>query len=300
MNKCGILCLLICLGFLSCQKENDVPGNDDSSSVTGLSLKYSEAESNAFLNPADYQEIFDFLSRPGLPEKHPGFFTKKTYVQGIKVTKSANNESPVYVAVIGEAASYNNALGYYYYEGEGGLNEKQKGEVLSSIYKTGTGGITLSNPIVASEMEGGKYQIYRLYGDLPNGNFSSGLVIRFYLLPNGYGSPKTIKLNKFGLPYIITTDTEFNEKGVVIANGKRAGYASHIAGKTSKGDLVFSFEDLNSGYSSVSDNDFNDLVFIVTDSYTIDKDGIATLLPLGKSSRLSVADTKWDDLLELR
>lgn len=65
-----------------------------------------------------------------------------------------------------------------------------------------------------------------------------------------------MKLDADGNPYLIATDWTANKEEVV----------SHVVGQSACGDMVIAFEDLNSTYSKSSDQDFNDLIFVVGDN----------------------------------
>lgn len=142
-------------------------------------------------------------------------------------------ESPVFVTYISEGASYGNTFGWYSY------NVNDKPEQRSDIE------LHVLFPHVSHRVlkQGDRLQI----GD---GNFPAGTVIGFFLIINGWGGG-TIHYDRetFYTDYTLNTDAQ----------------QQHVLFKQKElGDIVLTFEDDLT--SQQSDQDFNDIIFTVTDN----------------------------------
>lgn len=277
----------VCL-VISCQKEN-VPGAESESG----GVKY--AKDVTIEDQRDFGTAQNWLGSSGVLKAlvnglnqtvaHPEFFEKNP--SGIKVT----DNSFVYVTYVGNAASYNNVLGYYTYtedelgtytsgltRGTEAYNAKFQEFILAKIFARNpiTKETTFKNVVYAytRALEFGKtYQI----GKSDTEPLDKNTIVGFYLLPNAGndvlpysggdldGAALKVKWVTDGLgalrPIFIATNTEVNNNRQGDAN-----LVSHLMGRSACNDLVITFEDLNSIYSKESDYDYNDIVFVVRDN----------------------------------
>ncbi len=255
-------CLLV-----SCQKDN-TPSDTEEKGTVKYAVEVTTSDERNFGTTADWLGgSLDFLVegnnlRTRMPELiyKDGNIEKNVIVpKGFIVEK----ESFVYVTFVGEVADFNNVLGYYYYDSNAGIEED---EILSSLYASNpTDGLTFKN-IIYDQTKGLPFgTTFKLTAE--NGAmFGEGTVIGFCIMPNsGHGATTddhsittlpNITEDETGRPYFIATDWEVNKNEIV----------SHIVGQSACGDMVIAFEDLNSNYSGKSDDDFNDLVFVVGDN----------------------------------
>lgn len=156
-----------------------------------------------------------------------------TIQKNIVLTK----ESEIYVTFIDEAASYLNTLCWYSYNNTQPPLAKSaiaSSVVFPNISKTGEGG----------QLEPG-YTV-----KLGSGKFPAGTVIGFFLVINGWNDG-VINYNN----QTFFTNYELNE------NGKQ----QHVLFKESYFDyILIGFEDMV--FEDSSDNDFNDIIFSVSDN----------------------------------
>lgn len=162
-------------------------------------------------------------------KKHPALFDD-TYTQRIVLTK----DTEVFVTFIGEEASRSNTLGWYaYQENETPrANYDIKEQVIFPIVSHGV-------------LEAGDTRKINL------GKFKAGTVIGFYLIVSGWNAQsQTIDFKQ----NILYTDALLNKGGV----------KQHILFSEKQcNDLIVGFEDTN---LNVSDHDFNDILFKVSDN----------------------------------
>lgn len=146
-------------------------------------------------------------------------------------------ESEVYVTFIDEAASYRNTLCWYSFNKTQpplAKSEISSNVVFPNISKTGEGG----------QLEPG-YTV-----KLGGGKFPAGTVIGFFLVINGW-EDGAINYNK----QTFFTNYELNENG----------QQQHVLFKESYFDyIMIGFEDML--FTGTSDNDFNDILFSISDN----------------------------------
>ncbi len=252
--------------LVSCQKEDVVsPMEEDEAGV-----KYAEEvvvgqDKRDLGNRADWMgdngKLNLLLEGVALPPRLPDLFADngRLIPSGIQI---GSEESFVYVTYVGNVAAFNNVLGYYYYDP---AKEYVDSEViLNQIYRSTKKGIHFKNIIYdhTKDLEFGT--TFKL-SDNNGKKFKPGTVIGFCVMPNAGGDAYSIGKNRTKLPNVqmkdnnpifIATDRDVNKDGAI----------SHVVGQTACGDLVIGFEDLNSAYSTTSDQDFNDLVFLIGDN----------------------------------
>lgn len=143
------------------------------------------------------------------------------------------NESAVYVTYISEGASYSNTFGWYSY------NVNDKPEQRSDLK------LNILFPHVSYRIlkQGDRLQV----GD---GKFPAGTVIGFFLIINGWGGGEIhYDRETFYTDYALNTDAQ----------------QQHVLFKQKDlGDIVLTFEDDLTSHQS--DQDFNDIIFTVTDN----------------------------------
>lgn len=162
--------------------------------------------------------------------KNPGLF-EVTSEKRIVLSQS----SEVYLTFVSEGTAYQNSLGYYIYN--------------SNSIPSNTSQIELKIvfPNVSERVlkQGDMIQV----GDTA---FPAGTVIGFFLLIEGWQNG-TIDYNREK----IYTDHTFNVAGV----------QQHVLFKLENfGDIILGFEDITESTPGITDNDFNDMVFTVTDN----------------------------------
>ena len=143
------------------------------------------------------------------------------------------NESEIYVTFIAEGAGYQNSFGWYSYN-ENSKPTKASDLELNLLFPTVNGSILKQGDML----------------QLGNGKFPAGTVIGFFLIIRGWENG-TVHYDR----QTFYTDMSLNQDG----------QQQHVLFKQKDlGELVLSFEDeLTSG---VSDKDFNDIIFTVTDN----------------------------------
>ncbi len=247
--------------WASCNKDKvDVP-NDE---TTGA---YTKAADKVAYGEAIWGEASNWLGKNGvLNFLHEGRnlwnttlgqeIASKEVPSGFIVT--AEEGSDVFVTCVGGDASFKSILGYYTYQNGDNLTDA---DLLSRIFDTDESGNSYFKQVIFKVPEEGTEfsQTYKL------GFFPKGTVIGFYLVPNSVSSnvvgDKVIpKYDDKGRAIFIATDRKLNK---TIDNYDGGEKLSHIVGRSECGDLVVSFEDLNSMYSKTSDEDYNDLVIVV-------------------------------------
>lgn len=256
--------------LMGCQKEQPVDnGNDNEVATVKYATRITDGSDHRDLGtPADWMEESGSLSfLKASKNLHnntdmPGIFDNVP--TGIFVTQ----ESFVYATFVGNSANFNNVLGYYYYNVQDMPQdpEEARGFILTRIFQSNNAGLTFNNVIYhrTKNLEFG----YTFQLSDENGRpFQTGTMIGFYLLPNSgsdmvtyFDGTKQVSLPKVkmngNVPHFIATDYSVNKDEAV----------SHVVGQSACGDMVIAFEDLNSDYSGSSDEDFNDLVFLVGDN----------------------------------
>ncbi len=250
--------------MVGCQKDNGSPDLNKIQTESGevgikIATKVDAADDERdFGAPENWIGNQGSLSllKPGLPSVRSDLFVNVP--SGIKVTK----KSYVYVTFVGEVADYNNVLGYYTYN-EGALNGNlaaDRAYIMNQIFDSGANGVNFDRVVYYSSKEMQFKTTYRL--DNNGKEFDPGTIIGFYLLPNSSnGSVPKVEMRN-GYPAFIATDKSVNTP----ADMPQGGKISHLMGRSACGDLVVAFEDLNSMYSQKSDEDYNDLVFVVGDN----------------------------------
>jgi hypothetical protein len=249
---------------VSCQKDspNGEITTEDGGVVTVKSALVVTGEDERDLGTAS-----NWLGSSGmLSFLKPSKQIDQSYLEDVPTGIEMLQDGFLYVSFVGNSASFNNVLGYYHYNpadlselDEAGAQEY----ILNQIFE---GGNTLKvKQVVYSYTKGLEfgttYKLGAYEGDVLK-EFGKGTVVGFYLLPNASSDGSTPKVAMKGnRPVFIATDSQLNR---VDANSE--GKVSHIMGKSSCGDLVIAFEDRNSLYSQNSDEDFNDLVFLVGDN----------------------------------
>jgi hypothetical protein len=169
------------------------------------------------------------------------FFSNDTISKQLVLTK----ESEVYVTYIGEGAGWKNTLGYYTYNKN---NPPAKVEDLTK---------TILFPNISGVGEGGGLNP----GDMVQvgkGKFPAGTVISFYLVCIGWANGQTVP----GY-YTQYSDPWFNIKN----------HQQHLLFlEETCSDIVMTFEDIDQeDYLYYWDNDFNDVVFSISDNKDPDK-----------------------------
>lgn len=172
--------------------------------------------------------------------KYPQLFTSTT-TKELKLTK----ESEVYVTFVEEEAGWKNSFGYYVY------NEANPPQSIEQIQKT----ILFQN--VSQINEGGGLQTGDML-QLGKGKFPAGTVIGFYMVVQGWKNGNLVN----GI-YTHYTDTYLN----INSNQQ------HVLFKEKNcGDIVMTFEDISLTQGvAYRDNDFNDIIFTISDSSNPDK-----------------------------
>jgi hypothetical protein len=168
---------------------------------------------------------------------HPALF-------GSNVTNNLvlTTESEVYITFIGEGAAYKNTLGYYTY------NVNYPPSSVADIQKT----VLFPN---ASQVGGGGALQAGDRVQVGTGKFSTGTVIGFYLVAQGWKNG-----NLVDGAYTVYTDINLNL-------GK---YKQHVLFKENTcGDIVLGFEDIDNIFGG--DHDYNDVLFTISDSNDVTK-----------------------------
>lgn len=250
---------------VSCQKESPNNGEittEDGSVVTVKSALVATDEDERDLGTASSwlgsSGILSFLKESKQIDQ--------SYLEDVPTGIEMLRDGFLYVSFVGNSANFNSVLGYYHYNPAdvAGLDEASVQEyILNQIFE---GGNTLKVKQVVYNYTKGlefgtTYQLGAYEGDVLK-EFEKGTVVGFYLLPNA-GSKENAPMvaMRGNRPVFIATDSQLNR-----VNANSEGKVSHIMGKSSCGDLVIAFEDRNSLYSQSSDEDFNDLVFLVGDN----------------------------------
>jgi len=162
--------------------------------------------------------------------KNPALF-EATSEKRIVLSQS----SDVYLTFVSEGASFQNSLGYYVYNSN------------SIPSKTSQLGLNIVFPNVSDVIlkQGDMIQV-------GNTAFPAGTVIGFFLIRDGWQNG-LIQFNREK----IYTDQSFNVTGL----------QQHVLFKLENfGDIILGFEDVTETTPGFSDNDFNDIVFTVTDN----------------------------------
>lgn len=150
------------------------------------------------------------------------------------------SESAVYITFMDEVASWRNSLGYYTYNlsnPPASIDMLEKHILFPNVSQTNLGGALTKGDMV----------------QVGNKKFPANTVIGFYLIAKGWKSGNVTD----GL-YTHYTNTEFNpafsQQHTLFVNGEC-------------NELVLTFEDISlTEKLSYSDNDFNDLIFVITDN----------------------------------
>lgn len=176
-----------------------------------------------------FQKIMEsFPEKQNITESQPDLFASGAGKQ-VVLTKA----SPVYVTFISEGASLPNTFGWYSYTKNGKPSTAASLE-LHVLFPHVSGGVL---------KQGDRLQ-------LGEGTFPAGTVIGFFLIINGWENG-AVNFDR----QTFYTDTEFNPEGL----------QQHVLFKQDDlGDIVLTFEDQLT--SQVSDRDYNDIIFTVTDS----------------------------------
>jgi hypothetical protein len=176
-----------------------------------------------------FQKIMaEFPENKNVKSSHPELF-ENTTSRRVILTK----ESPVYLTFISEGASYQNSFGWYTY------NINAKPSDATQIEKH------ILFPHVSKRVlkQGDRLQL----GDKA---FPAGTVVGFFLIINGWESG-SINYDR----ETFYTDYEFNTDD----------QQQHVLFKQKElGDIVLAFEDIVTSHES--DQDFNDILFTVTDN----------------------------------
>jgi hypothetical protein len=164
-----------------------------------------------------------------------------TYQKQIVLTK----ESEVYVTFLYENAGWKNSFGYYTYNESSPptcVSQLTKHVLFPNVSMTGEGGALNSGDMV----------------QVGTGTFPAGTVIGFYLVCQGWCCGGMVD----GI-YTHYTDYQFN----------LGGYQQHTLFKEKNcGDIAMVFEDISMARPlSYTDNDFNDIMFVISDSSNPDK-----------------------------
>ncbi len=264
------------VALAGCQKE-DTPNANKETGEVDYAVDVTGIDARDFGKKTDWLSAtgsLSYLNGSNLPEMKPQLFYAldgEEYNKNIIVVPKGiyvKAESYIYVTFVGESANFNNVLGYYYYEAG---NTPDKAGILEQIFKSGPEGTFFKNIIYSNTKNLQFGQTFKLADD--DGNpFKAGTVVGFCIMPNSGGGNVVydngdytttlpqVKTDSDGNPYLIVTDWMVNKEKTV----------SHVVGQSACGDLVISFEDLNSNYSNTdSDQDFNDLVFVVGDNLVV-------------------------------
>lgn len=153
-------------------------------------------------------------------------------------------EADVFITFVDEEAAYKNSLGYYTYSldnpptSSADFEKIEKHILYPNISEVGSGGALAQGDMVKI------------------GRFPTGTVVGFYLITRGWRNGKVTKGE-----YIHYTNYEFNL-------GSKQQHTLFEEGQCN--ELVMTFEDLSlnppASYPIVSDKDFNDLIFVITDN----------------------------------
>lgn len=162
---------------------------------------------------------------------------KELFADTVQKSIVLSKESEVFVTFIDEAASYRNTLCWY------SFNQAQppllKSEISSNVVF----------PNISKTGEGGQLEPGHTV-KLGNGKFPAGTVIGFYLVINGWQDGVINYNNR-----TFFTNYELNENG----------QQQHVLFKESYFDyILMGFEDMLFGRTS--DNDFNDIIFSISDN----------------------------------
>ncbi len=293
MNKQSLFrkaVLLLCgaaLVLASCQKENKPAADENGAATVKYAVDVTPDDNRDWGTSTDWLGPSGRLSMLGkvqLPDKSPELFRTGGQVSvptGILVEE----ESYLYVTFVGEAANFNNVLGYYYYDPRQ-IAEFNEEVFLNQLFLSGEDGNVYFRNIIYTQTKklahGYTFQL-GIEGDGGSvAPFPANTIVGFCLFPHSGSGEDTEPVNEFselpkikmqgGKPVYITTDWQFNEGETL----------SHTVGQTPCGDYVFAFEDLNSSYSRSSDDDFNDLVFVVGDN--LQNRHTANLAPYGPNA----------------
>ncbi len=259
--KTAAVVLAMATMAVSCQKDEYVSGDSLQTDNGKVNLKIARTVTDDTRNwgtSADWMggTLSYLVEGKNLPSRHPEFF--ENVPSGIEVLK----ESFVYLTFVTEVAKFNNVVGYYTYSKDDliGDLEADRAFILQQIFTSGTQGVDLKQ-VVYTTTKGLEFgTTYELSND--GAKFKAGTIIGFYLLPNGSNGNSPIVWDRDGKPQFIATDANVNITSELPDGGK----VSHIMGRTLCDDLIIAFEDLNSLYSKKSDEDYNDLVFVVGDN----------------------------------
>jgi hypothetical protein len=149
-------------------------------------------------------------------------------------------ESEVYVSFLWEVAGWKNSFGYYTYDSNtppATRDALDKHIVFPNVSSVGDGGGLHSGDMVR----------------LGSGKFKAGTVIGFYLVSMGWNNGMVT-----GGRYSLYTDLNLNTNN----------YQQHLLFINKKcNDIVLTFEDISqSDHLPYQDNDFNDVIFTITDN----------------------------------
>ncbi len=265
-EKAALWLCSVAFVLTACQKDNKpIPDGDNSIADVKYAVEVTQQDTRNWGTPEEWlgpQGRLSMLGKQQLPTVSPELF--QHVPTGILVEQS----SYVYVTFVGEAASFNNVLGYYYYTPKDG-KEMEENDFLGQLFTSDQNNIRFKNIIYTQTKKlahGYTFQLGKMDNQEVLQPFPENTVVGFCLFPNGGSGESTNAVNDWskiptiqirnGKPVYITTDWQFNQGEI----------QSHTVGQTPCGDLVFAFEDLNSSYSQNSDNDFNDLVLVVGDN----------------------------------
>ena len=164
------------------------------------------------------------------------FFSNDTISKRLVLTKA----SEVYVTFIGEGAGWKNTLGYYTYNESSPpttSTDVTQHILIPNISGTGSGGGLDAGDMV----------------QVGTGKFPAGTVISFYLVSIGFDSGITGSGR-----YTLFSDPWLNKNN----------YQQHLLFvEKNCGDIVMTFEDIRQDdYLPYQDNDFNDIIFTISDS----------------------------------
>ncbi len=261
--KTSVIAVLAAIFMVGCQKDNG-PG-DTSQPEQGVGLKFAQFvdDYRDWGSSTDWSDIaLSFLQEgKNLPNRHPEFFPDNV-PSGIKVIR----DSYVYLTFVSQVAAYNNVLGYYFYNENqlSGDYDTDRAFILSQIFTTDSNNELNMNQVVFSSTKGMYFgNTVELSND--GAKFAAGTIIGFYLLPNRGKGESPVIWTKDGKVQFICTDKSLN----TTVDSPLDGKISHIMGKTACDDLTIAFEDLNSLVSKSSDEDYNDLVFVVSDNLNV-------------------------------
>jgi len=164
------------------------------------------------------------------------FFSNDTISKKLVLTK----ESEVYVTFVGEGAGWKNTLGYYTY------NQAKPPTKVADI----TPHIIFPN--ASGKGSGGALEAGDMV-QLGTSKFPAGTVISFYLVAMGWQNGKTVP-GRY---------TNYSDPGLNINN-----HQQHLLFlEQTCSDIVMTFEDIDQDdHLSYQDNDFNDVVFTISDN----------------------------------